>query len=80
MTEVVLISVVLVMVVVVVGIVVVVVKVVVVVVVVVVVLVVLVDGTNDSIFITPGGTQLYTVLMRTLEPIGDVSISHCDLP
>ena len=78
MTEVVLISVVLVMVVVVVGIVVVVVKVVVVVVV--VVLVVVVDGTNDSIFITPGGTQLYTVLMRTLEPTGDVSISHCDLP
>ena len=51
-----------------------------VVVVVVVVLVVVVDGTNESIFITPGGTQLYTVLMRTLEPTGDVSISHCDLP
>ena len=46
----------------------------------VVVVVVVVDGTNESIFITPGGTQLYTVLMRTLEPIGDVSISHCDLP
>ena len=46
----------------------------------VVVVVVVVDGTNESIFITPGGTQLYTVLMRTLEPTGDVSISHCDLP
>ena len=54
--------------------------VVVVVVVEVVVVVVVVDGTNESIFITPGGTQLYTVLMRTLEPTGDVSISHCDLP
>ena len=67
-------------VIVVVGLVVVVVVVVVVIVVEVVVVVVVVDGTNESIFITPGGTQLYTVLMRTLEPTGDVSISHCDLP
>ena len=73
MIEVVLPSVVLVIVVIVVGI-------VVVVEVVVVVVVVVVDGTNESILITPGGTQLYTVLMRTFVPTRDVSISHCDLP